>query len=554
VVQVHAKGESGHTIISSTTVYNNRGLVDRKYVSQDIGSEVSTYQTPGSWKYTSYEYDGLGRVTTQTNADSTTVTNDCTTAWQVTATNERGYKTRYYYDAFQRLVKVEELDASHQVYATTTYSYDVLGNLVQVTDNDSNTTSITYDWLSRKTAMTDPDMGTWTYDYDSNGNLIEQTDAESQTITFVYDELNRLTDKQYPQGSGMTDVAYTYDSTADGNYGKGQRTGMTDESGTTDYIYDARGRLIEEDREIIIDEYTTEEFSTEYEYNGIDQVTVITYPTGEEVTNEYDSRSLPYSLSGITAGDLVTSALYNQLGQITEINLNNGLQTIFGYWDVGGAYDTTGGYYGRLWRITTGDDPVLQDIIHTWDAGGNLVSREDTLAEETETFTYDFLDRLTTVSGPYTQSIAYDDIGNITAMNGVSYTYGSQPHAVTVIGEISYSYDDNGNMTDRDSQDITWDVENRPVSINDGEDITTFVYDGNGNRVKKTAGGETILYINRYCEKNLDTEEVTTYYYLGERLIAQRKGTDLSYIHQDHLTGTSLMTDSSGNSEGTIKY
>ncbi len=83
---------------------------------------------------------------------------------------------------------------------------------------------------------------------------------------------------------------------------------------------------------------------------------------------------------------------------------------------------------------------------------------------------------------------------------------------------------------------------------------STFVYDGDGNRVKKTEGGETILYINKYYEKNLDTGEVTTHYYLGGRLVANRQGTDLRYVHQDHLTGTSLMTDSSGDSLGTIKY
>ena len=31
----------------------------------------------------------------------------------------------------------------------------------------------------------------------------------------------------------------------------------------------------------------------------------------------------------------------------------------------------------------------------------------------------------------------------------------------------------------------------------------------------KTENGETILYVNQYYEKNLDTGEETTYYYLG---------------------------------------
>jgi len=47
-----------------------------------------------------------------------------------------------------------------------------------------------------------------------------------------------------------------------------------------------------------------------------------------------------------------------------------------------------------------------------------------------------------------------------------------------------------------------------------------------------------------------------------DRLVAQRENTELRYVHQacperrrrDHLTGTSLMTDTNGDSLGTIKY
>ena len=134
---------------------------------------------------------------------------------------------------------------------------------------------------------------------------------------------------------------------------------------------------------------------------------------------------------------------------------------------------------------------------------------------------------------------------------GASYTYGgSQPHAVTAIGSNSYTYDDNGNMTDRDGQSISWDVENRP----DSTGSATFVYDGDGNRVKKTEGGETILYINRYYEINLDTEVETTSYYLGSRLIAQLEDETLRYVHQDNLTGTSVMSDDTGSLISNTKY
>jgi RHS repeat-associated protein len=172
---------------------------------------------------------------------------------------------------------------------------------------------------------------------------------------------------------------------------------------------------------------------------------------------------------------------------------------------------------------------------------------------EIETFGYDFLDRLTSVSGAYSETYTYNQIGNMMSKNGVVYTYGdsAHKHAVTLVGSTSYDYDANGNMTSRGSQTITWDVENRVTSITGG---ALFIYDGDGRRVKKTENGETILYANKYYERNLTTGVVTTSYYLADKLVAQREGTTLNYIHQDHLTGTSVISNSTGSFVSSISY
>jgi RHS repeat-associated protein len=106
-------------------------------------------------------------------------------------------------------------------------------------------------------------------------------------------------------------------------------------------------------------------------------------------------------------------------------------------------------------------------------------------------------------------------------------------------------------MTNRGSQTITWDVENRPLTVTGG---ASFVYDGDGNRVKKTEGGQTTLYINQYYEKNLTTGVVTTSYYLGGQPVATREGTTLRYIHQDSLGSTSVMTTSAGVLDSAAAY
>jgi len=124
-------------------------------------------------------------------------------------------------------------------------------------------------------------------------------------------------------------------------------------------------------------------------------------------------------------------------------------------------------------------------------------------------------------------------------------------HAVTGVGSTSYVYDANGNMTTRGSQTMTWDVENRLLTVTGG---ASFVYDGDGNRTKKTEGGQTVLYLNQFYEKNLSTGIITTSYYFGGKLVAQRQNTTLTYVQQDSLSSTSVVSDSSGNSSSTIRY
>ncbi len=108
---------------------------------------------------------------------------------------------------------------------------------------------------------------------------------------------------------------------------------------------------------------------------------------------------------------------------------------------------------------------------------------------------------------------------------------------------------------------LTYDAENHLVSVTGGV-IASFVYDGDGNRVKGTIAGVTTAYIGNYAEwiSTAATYPLSKYYYAGSTRIAMRSctsgGTCLGFklLLGDHLGSTSITTDSSGNNPITQSY
>jgi YD repeat-containing protein len=239
------------------------------------------------------------------------------------------------------------------------------------------------------------------------------------------------------------------------------------------------------------------------------------------------------SLSGTAT--YLTSTQYDASGRV-ELRAYgfSSYQTDYQYYD----WDIYTGQ-GRLQNLTTsspgggGGGPPLQNLSYTYDQVGNLKTIQDALnSNQKQCFTYDALDRLTKATtstdsaqscttqlgnGNYDESYTYDPTsGNLSSKAGVGYTYNAQvscaagsrtiPHAVSAAGANSYSYDCNGNMTQRVIGSNTFtlsgacpersrrNAENRLTAVS-GEATASFVYDGDGRRVKATVGGVTTTYI-----------------------------------------------------------
>jgi len=472
--------DSGQQIISGSVEFDSRGLVAKQYVPYFATSSTSYVAPDTSKPKATFTYDAVSRRTRVDYPDGTnsqTAFSDFVT----THTDQRGKQLRHTKDAYGRLVKVEEFN-SGSTY-TTTYEFDVKSNMTKTTDNAGNQNTMTYDSLSRKTAMADSDMGSWSYTYDLNNNLASQTDAKNQTISFTYDAMNRVTLKDVPAPD--TDVTYSYDSAPSGYSGQtgywvGRLAKVTDGSGTHEFLYDKEGRLLKDKKTV---DSTAYEFVRTYDSMG--RIRTLTYPDTEVVTYTYNGFGDVETIQGVknsVTTDYIKDVNYNAAGQVTFTKYGNNVTSDYTY-----NANTL-----RLDRILTqkpDGTTKLQDLNYTFDGNGNVTQISDVVNSNSQTFTYDDLNRLTQAVGSAygAQNFAYDPLGNMTTKGNLTLSYSntSHKHAVSSVSwstgqgpsycqssPCSFTYDANGNMTGRASDTLTYDSENRLKDITAYEGTT----------------------------------------------------------------------------------
>jgi len=98
--------------------------------------------------------------------------------------------------------------------------------------------------------------------------------------------------------------------------------------------------------------------------------------------------------------------------------------------------------------------------------------------------------------------------------------------------------------------------ENRLASVTVGEQTTQFIYDGDGNLVKKINHDESrTIYIGGLYEVYKDDNDIVTktvtYYPAGGAMrIVDGTSNNLYYVLKDHLGSASVVTDASGVTVG----
>ncbi|MCB1236481.1 MAG: VCBS repeat-containing protein [Verrucomicrobiae bacterium] len=542
-------------IVSAHKIFNPRGEVIR------ASEPYFSYLAPTSALRTVLEYDAVGRpvsslapgnrlTTTDFNGLRTTVVNPLT-------------------QSFESLRDLRGRTASATSFgdANVSYTYDPYGNLLNVDDGKGHVTSIKYDARGNKTEIVEPNSGRTIFTHNAFGEITDQTDARNVAIRMTYDLLGRMTRREEPEGT----TVWEYDN---GPHAKGKpvRAAIPGSGYEELYRYDSLGRPVE-----TVYRIGNLQFVTGTTYDAYSRVSVITYPTGFAIRNEYNARGFLAAVRDAHTGAIFWSAgSYNHRGQLTRETFGNGLVS-------DRTYDPDTGW---LTGIATGaaGTPLVQELAFGYNALGNLTSRIDPLHNIYETFGYDDRNQLTSVETTGADgsevaqevAIAYDPLGNIQSRSDVgAYTYGGNgagPHAVTrVKGKINrtLAYDAAGNCVRDGDTALTYSANRQPLRITKGGTSLSFTY-GPGRaryrQIEKTKTGYRVkLYIGGLFEWESSSEGTVTQTHFvpgGSGTVAIHTITEgaagtinqTRYVHRDHLGSLHTLTGVDGTVAEVLNF
>lgn len=388
---------------------------------------------------------------------------------------------------------------------TTTYARNILGQVTGIIRAGISPSSFDYDSRYFLTSESNPETGGITYTRDNVGNMTGRTDAAGSR-TYSYDSINRLIGIT----AGLSSVSFGYDNA-------NNRTSMSYPGGSASYTYDSANRLTQKSEIISGRSYTTN-----YGYDGNDNITNITYPSSRALTYGFNSNNQVTSITGFGAS--VSSVAYstteNTAGLPTSFSLN-GLNTSISY-----------NLRNLITGITAGS---ALNVGYGYDSRGNTISLTNG-SFPSQSFQYDSLSRMTSFSGAWGEgSYTYDATGNRnskTVDSTTSYSYSSNRLSSASGSELaSYSYNGNGTLSGGTWQGraytLAYDGFDNLISyISGSTSLADFTYDGDGMRVTKTANGSKTVYHYDQAGRVLSEDNgngaiIADYIYLNGKLVAK---------------------------------
>ena len=447
------------------------------------GNEVKLTDPDGNT--TTWQYDGLGQMTSETNAAQT---------------NAVGENDQYVYDAAGEVT--EKIDADGRAI---TYSYDGIGR---------ETAENWYASVDGSGNPVDSPTETMSYTYNPAGLVCTASDANA-TYTYAYDAAGEVTSETQQLAGLAPTIVFQEQYTA------GNRTQLAAAIGGTD------------------------DFVNNYQYNSVlgqmslvgqtgnggnavaDKTATFTYNNlGQFVSSD---RYADYNADPTQLTNLVAQVAYgyDSAGQLTSIAYSDGQATPATLDNFNWTYDAL----GNVKTSSSSLDGAGGTVTYSSDSTGQLLGASGGQAP-TESYQYDANGNRETVTTSGNQ---------VTCITGPN-------NELLYDGTYTYSYDGEGNQTarwvqapansgqtapaagDSDITTYTWDNRDRLTSVThyqnygDSADLTvTYVYDAFNRWI-----GETVT--------SGGTTTQTRYVYDGNQIVMQFQGTGSGPLAANNLS------------------
>lgn len=543
-----------------------------------VGRQSIPYLTGSSVYWATYAFDGFNRVISidrpiDESRGAGAITTLAYNGLQVTETNpELQTITRMRYPT-------GTLASVADAAGITTYAYTPFGELASITDPGTNVRTFTYNSRGMITLATDPDSGTWAYTYNAYGQILNQTDDSSPNpgeVRFSYDRRGRVIDRRDYAGAAITGLAnWSYSLSSPG---QGRLTRVSGSNGFTEtYTYDTLGLPIRTATRVGAGGVT---YVTDRTFDAQRRLDTITYP--QTVDGHRPKFKYQYSANGyLSAVSDQTAGINNPIYTVmaSDDPLGRTTAAIFGFGR--GAYPEQHNYDQAnllLQSIRTGMAGAIQSRTYGWDTLGNLTARQafDLPGAPRETVVYDRLNRMTQLittgsfaGSPQVLNLSYDAAGNLLSKSDVgnyNYSGAGGPHAVASIsagpaGSMSFAYDANGNMTNRNGTMIAWTLFNKPRLITAGANSAEFFYGPNRQRIRQVINVTTrIDYVGPHFE--VATNGANTTYkskvFVDGRVVYIQKEEAAGpesrgfYVHRNHQGSVDTLVQAYGSATGEV--
>ena len=498
---------------------------NKQWIVEACGDRIESLMTyTGKRKQVATVTDSRGYTTTNTyDADDRLLT-------QVKDAN--GSVTNYTYENnTDRLASVSKTVGGKEVKVTYTYDKDRLKTI----GHNGFTYGYTYDVYGNQTSVSAGGTTLERTEYRNNNGLVNKVlYGDGSEIRNAYDKYGQVT-AQYLKDSSAAETKL-YENVYD-NYGnvlshKDEQNGITYR-----YQYDLIDRIIGVD--------TTDGLTLRTEYDKKNRVSSMIQKAGGLTSStgylygDAEKNQMPGLFYGLTLDggkEYHTTYTYvagNGRGKTTTLveSVTNGAQTLYYTYDGLGNIthiheknsdaavktEKVRYTYDELSQLIREDNRWLdKTIVYTYDAGGNLTSKEEYAyttgsvgtAENSKSYAYratGWKDQLTAYDG---QSITYDTMGNPLSYRGMQMTWqkGRELKGVEKDGtSVTYAYNQEGIRIRKmvgDTETRYYLNGSKIVAVETGSEKLHFIYDQSGNLFAMKAGSELYYYLHN-CQNDI---------------------------------------------------